>query len=33
MQLAERSVRDGLVIEAPDEDTEYFIAAFMAGRR
>ena len=33
MQLAERSVRDGLVIEAPDEDTEYFIAAFRAGRR
>ena len=31
MQLAERSVRDGLVIEAPDEDTEYFIAAFSAG--
>jgi glyoxylase-like metal-dependent hydrolase (beta-lactamase superfamily II) len=31
MQLAERAVREGLVIEAPDEDTEYFIAAFRAG--
>ena len=28
IQLAERSARDGLVIEAPDEDTEYFIEAF-----
>lgn len=31
MQLAERAVREGLMIEAPDEDTEYFIAAFRAG--
>ena len=31
MQLAERAVREDLVIEAPDGDTEYFIAAFRAG--
>ena len=31
VQLAERAVREGLVIEAPDEDTQYFIAAFRAG--
>ena len=31
MQLAERAVREGLVVEAPDEDTEYFIEAFRAG--
>jgi glyoxylase-like metal-dependent hydrolase (beta-lactamase superfamily II) len=31
MQLAERAAREGLVIEAPDEDTEYFIEAFRAG--
>jgi glyoxylase-like metal-dependent hydrolase (beta-lactamase superfamily II) len=30
-QLAERAVREGLVIEAPDEDTEYFLQAFKAG--
>ena len=29
IQLAERTVREGLVIEAPDEDTEYFVAAFV----
>jgi len=32
MQLAERAVRDGLAIEAPDEDTEYFLRAFREGR-
>jgi glyoxylase-like metal-dependent hydrolase (beta-lactamase superfamily II) len=31
MQLAERAAREGLVIEAPDEDTEYFTEAFRAG--
>ena len=31
IQLAERAVRQELVIESPDEDTEYFIAAFKAG--
>ena len=31
MQLADHAVREGLVIEAPDEDTEYFTAAFRAG--
>jgi glyoxylase-like metal-dependent hydrolase (beta-lactamase superfamily II) len=30
-QLAERAVREGLMIDAPDEDTEYFIEAFSAG--
>jgi hypothetical protein len=31
VRLAERSARDGVAIEAPDEDTEYFVAAFRAG--
>lgn len=31
LTLAERAVREGLVIEAPDEDTEYFIDGFRAG--
>ena len=31
MQLAERAVREGMGVEAPDEDTEYFIEAFRAG--
>jgi hypothetical protein len=32
MQLAEDAVRTGSAIAAPDEDTEYFIQAFKAGR-
>jgi hypothetical protein len=32
MGLAERAVREGWGIAAPDEDTEYFIQAFAAGR-
>jgi glyoxylase-like metal-dependent hydrolase (beta-lactamase superfamily II) len=32
MRLAERAVRKGSAIAAPDEDTEYFIQAFEAGR-
>ena len=31
LELAERVVRQGLVIESPDEDTEYFLRAFRAG--
>lgn len=31
LQLAERAAREGLVIERPDEDTEYFTEAFRAG--
>lgn len=31
MQIAERAAREGLAIEAPDEDTDYFVAAFRAG--
>jgi glyoxylase-like metal-dependent hydrolase (beta-lactamase superfamily II) len=31
MRLAERAAREGLKIEAPDEDTEYFFEAFKAG--
>lgn len=31
MTLAERAVREGLVIDAHDEDTEYFVDAFRAG--
>ena len=31
VQLAERAAREGLVIEAPDEDAEYFTEAFRAG--
>ena len=31
LTLAERAVREGLVIEAPDEDTAYFVEAFRAG--
>jgi hypothetical protein len=33
MQLAERAVREGLVVETPDEDTEYFTEAFRAELR
>lgn len=32
VQLAERATREGFAIEALDEDTEYFLQAFMAGR-
>jgi glyoxylase-like metal-dependent hydrolase (beta-lactamase superfamily II) len=32
MRLAEKSVREGSAITAPDEDTEYFVRAFRAGR-
>jgi glyoxylase-like metal-dependent hydrolase (beta-lactamase superfamily II) len=32
MRLAEKAVRDGSAIAEPDEDTEYFIQAFRAGR-
>ncbi len=32
MRLAERAVREGTPIEAPDEDTAYFAEAFAAGR-
>jgi glyoxylase-like metal-dependent hydrolase (beta-lactamase superfamily II) len=32
MRLAEKSVREGSAIAAPDEDTEYFVQAFRAGR-
>jgi hypothetical protein len=32
MGLAERAVHEGWGIAAPDEDTEYFIQAFAAGR-
>jgi len=31
MELAERAVRKGVAIEAPDEDTQYFVDAFRAG--
>jgi glyoxylase-like metal-dependent hydrolase (beta-lactamase superfamily II) len=31
MRLAERAAREGLAIEAPDEDTEYFLQAFLTG--
>lgn len=31
IQLAERAAREGLVVEAPDEDAEYFTEAFRAG--
>jgi glyoxylase-like metal-dependent hydrolase (beta-lactamase superfamily II) len=31
MAVAERAVRDGLALEAPDEDTDYFADAFRAG--
>ena len=31
MELAERAAREGIVLEAPDEDTEYFLEAFRAG--
>ena len=33
MRLAERDVREGSEIAAPDEDTEYFFQAFNAGRK
>jgi glyoxylase-like metal-dependent hydrolase (beta-lactamase superfamily II) len=32
MELAERAVREELVIAAPDEDTAYFLQAFELGR-
>jgi glyoxylase-like metal-dependent hydrolase (beta-lactamase superfamily II) len=32
MRLAEAAAREGSTIAAPDEDTEYFIHAFEAGR-
>lgn len=32
MRLAEKAVREGSAIAAPDEDTEYFVQAFTAGR-
>ena len=32
MRLAERAVAEGLELAAPDEDTEYFVDAFAAGR-
>jgi glyoxylase-like metal-dependent hydrolase (beta-lactamase superfamily II) len=32
MELAERAVRDGMAIEASDEDTRYFVDAFRAGQ-
>jgi len=31
MRLAERAAHEGLEIEAPDEDSDYFIEAFRAG--
>jgi glyoxylase-like metal-dependent hydrolase (beta-lactamase superfamily II) len=31
VQLAERIAREGLALESPDEDTEYFVQAFRAG--
>jgi glyoxylase-like metal-dependent hydrolase (beta-lactamase superfamily II) len=31
MERAERAVRDGVAIEASDEDTQYFVDAFRAG--
>jgi len=31
MQLAETAAREGLTIDAPDEDTEYFLEALKAG--
>jgi glyoxylase-like metal-dependent hydrolase (beta-lactamase superfamily II) len=32
MRLAEKAVREGSAIAVPDEDTEYFVQAFRAGR-
>ncbi len=32
MRLAEKAVREGSTIAAPDEDTEYFVRTFRAGR-
>ncbi len=32
MQLAEDAVREGSAIPAPDEDTQYFVQSFSAGR-
>jgi glyoxylase-like metal-dependent hydrolase (beta-lactamase superfamily II) len=31
MELAERAAGEGIALEAPDEDTEYFLEAFRAG--
>ncbi len=33
MRLAEKAVREGSAIAAPDEDTEYFVQAFRQGAR
>jgi glyoxylase-like metal-dependent hydrolase (beta-lactamase superfamily II) len=33
MRLAERAIREGSEVAAPDEDTEYFTQAFNAGRK
>jgi hypothetical protein len=32
MRLADSTVRDGSAIAVPDEDTEYLIQAFRAGK-
>jgi hypothetical protein len=32
MQQAETAVREGWAIPAPDEDTQYFVGSFSAGR-
>jgi glyoxylase-like metal-dependent hydrolase (beta-lactamase superfamily II) len=32
MRLAEKAVRGGSTVDAPDEDTQYFLQAFTAGR-
>jgi glyoxylase-like metal-dependent hydrolase (beta-lactamase superfamily II) len=32
MQLAEEAIREGSAIPAPDEDTQYFVRSFSAGR-
>jgi hypothetical protein len=32
MQLAERVVREGETIDEPDEETDFFVAAFRMGR-
>jgi phosphoribulokinase len=33
MRLAEKAVREGSAITAPDEDTEYFVEAFRQGAK
>ena len=32
VRLAEKAVREGSAIEVPDEETEFFVQAFRAGR-